>query len=235
MGQKARQRPDALKKKERTGTFERYATAQCVEGGPRLVLGVTHMGAFGFVPRSVRGLIEECRHAGANVRVALLDREFFSADVFATFDELDTGYIVPCKNTDPVVRALDDFAAGRRPAVSEMYITNADGVSVKYTMIITERKRKSRKGGESEDLPPKEKFIGFATNMPQADAELYSKRWGIETSYRMIENMRAKTCSKHTAARMFCFLYSVVMFNAWAVVNMLLSVTSNRPGQASGA
>ena len=57
------------KRKNGTGTFERYATAQCVEGGPRLVLGATHMGAFGFVPRSVRGLIEECRHAGANVRV----------------------------------------------------------------------------------------------------------------------------------------------------------------------
>ena len=219
------------KRKNGTGTFERYATAQCVEGGPRLVLGAMHMGAFGFVPRSVRSLVEECRHAGANVKAALLDREFFSADVFAVFDELGTGYIVPCKNTDPVVSALDDFAAGRRPAVSEMHITNADGVSVKYTMIITERKKKSRKGGESEDLPPKEKFIGFATNMPQADAELYSKRWGIETGYRMIENMRAKTCSKHTAARIFCFLYSVVMFNAWVTINMLMSATSKPAGK----
>ena len=53
-----------------------------------------------------------------------------------------------------------------------MHITNADGVSVKYTMIITERKKKSRKGGESEDLPPKEKFIGFATNMPQTQLKV---------------------------------------------------------------
>ena len=82
------------KRKNGTGTFERYATAQCVEGGPRLVLGAMHMGAFGFVPRSVRSLVEECRHAGANVKAALLDREFFSADVFAVFDELGTGYTV---------------------------------------------------------------------------------------------------------------------------------------------
>ena len=219
------------KRKNGTGTFERYATAQCVDGGPRLVLGAAHMGAFGFAPRSVRSLVEDCRRAGANVRAALLDREFFSADVFAAFDEMDTGYIVPCKNTDVVVDALDDFAAGRRPAVSEMYITNADGVSVRYTMIITERKKKSLKGRNPEDLPPKERFIGFATNMPQEDAELYAKRWGIETGYRMIENMRAKTCSKNTAARIFCFLYSVVMFNAWVTINMLLSATSKQAGK----
>ena len=219
------------KRKNGTGTFERYATVQCVKGGPRLVLGAEHVGAFGFAPRSVRSLIKACGHAGANVRAALLDLEFFSADVFAAFDELDTGYIVPCKNTDPVVDTLDDFAAGRCPAVSEMHITNTDGVSVRYTMIITERRKKSRKGRESEDLPPRERFIWFATNMPQTDAELYSKRWGIETGYRMIENMRAKTCSKHTAARIFCFLYSVVMFNAWVTINMLLSATSRQAGK----
>ena len=59
----------------------------------------------------------------------------------------------------------------------------------------------------------------------------YSKRWGIETGYRMIENMRAKTCSKHTAARIFCFLYPVVMSNAWVTINMLLSATSKQAGK----
>ena len=32
------------RRKNGTGTFERYITAQCVDGGPRLVLGVLHMG-----------------------------------------------------------------------------------------------------------------------------------------------------------------------------------------------
>ena len=139
------------------------------------------MGAFGLVPKFMRSLIETCRHAGSRVKAVLLDREFFSAGIFAVFDELGLGYIVPYKNTDVVIYVLDEFAAGRRPAVSEMHITNADGVSVKYTMIITERKKrakKRRKDGESEDgtPTPKEKFIGFATNMQQTDAKLDSKR-----------------------------------------------------------
>ena len=31
------------RRKNGTGTFERYITAQCVDGGPRLVLGVLHV------------------------------------------------------------------------------------------------------------------------------------------------------------------------------------------------
>ena len=44
------------RRKNGTGTFERYITAQCVDGGPRLVLGVLHMGALEDVPDFVRDL-----------------------------------------------------------------------------------------------------------------------------------------------------------------------------------
>ena len=217
-----------------TGTFERYITAQCVDGGPRLVLGVLHMGALEDVPGFVRDLIAICHSVGCNIRAVLLDREFFSTRVFETLEKMDVGYLVPCKNTDVVVDAIAEFVAGRRKAVSSLYITNADGVSVKYTIIITERKKKKKKrkksdsGEKSDDVHtrPEEEFIGFATNMPIQDAELYSKRWGIETGYRMIEEMRARTRSNKTVSRIFCFLYSVVMFNAWVMINAMMSATS---------
>ena len=35
------------RRKNSTGTFERDITVQCVDGGPRLVLGVLHMGPWG--------------------------------------------------------------------------------------------------------------------------------------------------------------------------------------------
>ena len=132
--------------------------------------------------------------------------------------------IVPCMNTHVVVDAIAEFAAGKRPVASELYITNADGVSVRYAMITAERNKKRRKNTKSAgtDLRPEEKFIGFATNMHLKDSELYSKRWGIETGYHMIEKMRARTRSTKTVSRIFCFLYSVAMFNAWMRINAML-------------
>ena len=76
--------------------------------------------------------------------------------------------------------AIAEFAAGRRTAASEMGITNADGMSVRYTMIIAERKKKRKKSGKEKSdgvgMRPEEKFIGFATNMQLKDSELHSKR-----------------------------------------------------------
>ena len=41
-----------------------------------------------------------------------------------------------------------------------------------------------------------------------------------------IEKMRARTRSSNTVSRIFCFLYSVVMFNAWVMINAMLSAVS---------
>ena len=167
---------------------------------------------------------------GCNIRAVLLDREFFSTRVFEALEKMGVGYLVPCKSTDVVVDAIAEFAAGRRTAASGLCITNADGMSVRYTMIIAERKKKSRKNSKEKSdgvgMRPEEKFIGFATNMQLKDSELYSKRWGTETGYRMIEKMMACTRSTKTVFRIFCFLYSVVMFNAWVMINAMLSAVS---------
>ena len=52
-------------------------------------------------------------------------------------------------NTHVVVDAIAEFAAGKRPVASELYITNADGVSVRYAMITAERNKKRRKNTKS--------------------------------------------------------------------------------------
>ena len=56
------------------------------------------------------------------------------------------------------------------------------------------------------------------------DVEEYSKRWTIETCYRLVENARAKSFgSSRGPARLFCFLYSLMLFNAWVLVNAQLA------------
>ena len=136
-------------------------------------------------------------------------------------------YLVPRKNANVIVDAIAKFVAGRRPAVSEMSITNAKGVSVKYTTIMAERKKKRKKSSKERsdgvDRRQEEKFIGFATNMQLKDSELYSKRCGIDTMYRMIEKIRVCARITKTVSRIFCFLYSEVIFNSWMMINAMLS------------
>ena len=79
-------------------------------------------------------------------------------------------------------------------------------------------KRTARKSKEP-DAPPEDRYIGFAANSNEAHVAAYMSRWGIETGYRMIENVRLKTRSTKLGARMLCFAASIIIFNQWVVIN----------------
>ena len=90
-----------------------------------------------------------------------------------------------------------------------------------YILIIT--KRRSAKKQSTE---PKENFIGFATNVPDVDIAEYCKRWGIETGYSMIEKIRVWTRSKKICARVFCFAFTLLLYNVWVMLNALLETNA---------
>ena len=214
--------------KQGTDYFIRYVTAQCVDRGARLMLAAIHIPALESMSDFVRRLVDLARQAGADIRLVLLDHEFFTTDVMKALRNMKVRYLMPCRNTDTVVDALDEFAAGRRGRISESRMTNAERVSVTYTMIITERTRR-KKNSKNE---PKNRYIGFATNAQDIDVAMYGQRWGIETGYKMLEAMRPRTRSRNIAARNFCFLYAMVMFNAWVLANAMLADCSDQADAA---
>ena len=213
------------KSKGRTGTFERYVVAQCVRPGVQLALALLHMPALEDTADYVRRAITTCRGTGAEIGTVMLDREFFSTDVIRTLGELGVGYLIPCVNTPNVVDAITEFSKGERPQVSGFRIAKSKNDYAEYTMIITERKRKSKKRRKAESCEeePEERYIAFATNRPGIDVDRYAERWMIETGFRMVENERVRTRSRSVTVRTLCFLYSLVLFNAWILANAELT------------
>ncbi len=216
------------KSKGRTGLFERYITAQCIYKGASLTLGVIHMPALEDASDFVQRIIKTCRDNRVRIGVAMLDREFFSTDVIRTLHETGVDFLMPCINTPGVIRAIAQFDCGNRMAVSRFRIAKTKNDYEEYTMIITKRKRKSRKSGSKK---PEEEYIAFATSVPGIDPDRYSKRWAIETGYRMIENQRVRTRSTSSTARLFCFLYSAILYNVWVLANAELT---RNPGMSGG-
>ncbi|MGI0086718.1 MAG: transposase [Nitrosotalea sp.] len=63
----------------------------------------------------------------------------------------------------------------------------------------------------------------LATNMrsrPQKILAMYKRRWGIETSYRMVEDFMPQTTSKKYVVRLYYFLFAVWMYNLWVLFNL---------------
>ena len=217
--------PVRSKSKGKTGSFERYIAAQCINPGIQMALALLHMPALEDTACYVRKTISMCRRTGAKIGTVMLDREFFSTDVIRVLEDLGVDYLIPCVNTANVVKAIEEFSRGERPAVSMFRIAKSKNDYVEYTMHITGRKKKSRKKSKSESCveKPEEKYIAFATNRPDIDLKRYSERWMIETGFRMVENQRVRTRSRSVTVRTLCFLYSLVLFNSWVLANAELT------------
>lgn len=53
----------------------------------------------------------------------------------------------------------------------------------------------------------------------------YSKRWGIETGYRLkAQDLRLRTTSKNYTLRLFYFLFCVMLYNLWVITNVVVGV-----------
>ena len=68
-------------------------------------------------------------------------------------------------------------------------------------------------------------YIVFATHLPMGRAQLgilmllekYRRKWGIETAYRQMEEIRPWTTSRSATFRMILLFASLFMYNMWAV------------------
>ena len=230
--------PNLIKGREKSGTklFERHITIQSIVHGRRLTLGSFLVPALADVDYFVGMLIAQVQDMGLDIGTVMVDREFFSAKVLQAFVNRGVSYLMPCRNTDVVIADIEEFVQNKRDRISEEWLTSSTD-QISYTMIITKRrrrikgKRRKKEGSTLEDIedmfdsepdePPHHTYIAFATNDPTINVEEYTRRWGIETGYRMLESARPRTRSTNQEARTFCFAYAIMMYNAWVLFNIL--------------
>ena len=215
-------------RKSGTNRFEAYITAQCVNSKSRLILAALYMDKSSSVHESLRRIINLCLEnvstVGSRLGLILVDRGFFSVNSISEIERLSLEYLMPCTRTSRVKDSLRKFVAKTLGPISKSDITNSDKVTVQYHMIITKKKRVRKESEKAKKADaPEDRYIAFATNAPWMNVKEYSKRWTIETCYRLVENARAKSFGSNRPARLFCFLYSLTLFNAWALVNAQLA------------
>ena len=141
-----------------------------------------------------------------------VDRGFFDSKSIGVFNTFGVKWLMPGHKNYAIRRAMDVSPAPR--VISGFCMKN-----VRFNLVIGINKR----SGEKQV---------FATNMHFKDNDvdhierlffLYSKRWGIETSYRVKKHsFRAKTTSKNFHIRLFYFLFSVLLYNLWILADILI-------------
>lgn len=192
------------KPKNGTSTFYSYATASIVKDGCRLVIAQLPYLPLDQKSEVVKLLLDECQSL-VHVEVALFDRGFFCEKVIALLEARRLHYVMPAVRNKKVKKIELQLKSFPSTVLSEV---KSQPVKLVFVQV---------KDGQAL------KILVFCTNLPCWRGKLveyYSKRWGIETSYRCVEDFAAKTCSTNAVVRLFLFYFAVALYNAWVMANM---------------
>lgn len=178
----------------------RFATASVLVNKERVTLAVAPM-----LDKCILGHVKRLLNCvlglGLSIKLLLFDRGYYSVDLIRYLDSAKTKYIMHIPWFGKPLKAQED----------RNYTTT------------THNKRSSQQATfRLVTLRQKAKLLIFATNTslkPRRLKKTFRKRWGIETSYRMIGMFLAKTTSKLYSLRLLYFFLAVVLYNLWVLWN----------------
>lgn len=197
-----------------TATCYKFATINIVESGKRftlLALPVTNLDS----KNSVLSKLFSYALQRIKINHVFIDRGFFDSQSLATVEKFHLKYLMPAIHNFSVKRVMELSPA---PSIIKGFTLN----NLPMNLVIVE---------DTDHKGEKVKRV-FATNIDFDEKEvdlaerllaLYSKRWGIETSYRVKKHSyRPKTTSKNYIIRLFYFLFSVLLYNLWILADILI-------------
>lgn len=197
-----------------TSSCYKFATINIVEAGKRFTLLAVPVSALDNKEMVLSKLLG---YALQRIKINHLtfDRGFFDSQSLATVDKFHVKYLMPAIHNFSVKRAMDLSPA---PSIIKGFVLN----NYPLNLVIvedTDNKGEKVKRVFATNMDFDEKEVGLAERLLM----LYSKRWGIETSYRVKKHSyRPKTTSKNYIIRLFYFLFSVLLYNLWILADLLI-------------
>lgn len=147
-----------------------------------------------------------------SIDVALFDRGFNNWGIILKMQELKVNYMIFWKKSGSwYVKPLKKLKKGKFCELTKKYkyYRNKNGTWVYSKFIIV--KQLEYDGFVNDWI--------FATNLNKKSAEnyvrRYKKRWGIETIFRVTDDIRIFTTSTNPLIRYFLFMFTCFVYNVW--------------------
>ncbi len=221
-GQVERDDPMVVRAKAKAGTnqFHGYATVSIVHNRRRYVLALRFVQPHESMAAIVRDLLNRVRRLNIRIRRVYLDKEFYAVEVFRTLDRRRLAYVIPVpvkRNKKGKPTALQALCTGRRSYMTTytLHPTHGHRYPVALVLVKRNRRRKQRKVVRW--------FVYAVTGLPPAMTphgvfEVYRQRFGIETSYRQLHQVRARTSSRNPTLRLLLVGLAVILLNVYVTL-----------------
>lgn len=233
-GQPAFDENEVYRSKPKSGTshFHAYATAIVVHKGYRFTLALTYVQRGEALKDVLKRLTRLVRKQGVKIKYTLLDKEFCSVEVIQYLRRAKYGFIIAApvrgrktKNKNHPATGLRALKKKKNGYYSHTFTRKEKGgktKSVKVKICVSGKSCRHNKTGKK-----KYKKLLYAIwkvhKTPSKIREEYRKRFGVETSYRQMNEARIKTCTRSPLLRLLFIGVALVLRNVWVWVHFRLA------------
>lgn len=204
------------KRQRGTNYCHQYATLEIVSGKCRPTLAIRKLSVDDDNKAAVIKELICIARKHVQIAVILLDRAFYGFACIRTLKTLKAKFVMAVPKDKAVKQAIKKNE-NKLPIVVQHCIKEQETFNL--CMI----------HGEAKEPDKPRPVYCFATNI-QTDnaehiAELYRKRWSIETGYKTKKQFRAKTSTANNTVRELYFFMECLLYNAWYNVRNTATTT----------
>jgi hypothetical protein len=216
-GQPAAAETELLRQAPKHGTthFHGYATVALVHQQQRYVVAFCFVEAGTPMVAIVRQLLKRVQTLGIRIKLVLLDKGFYAGAIFRTLDRRGLSYIVPARlgKRHRLFQRRGSYRTTHR-------LTHAQGGAYRVWLVVLKRFKTVKKGKRQAG------WLGYCCggwtrhlSFAQVRAR-YRQRFGIETSFRQMNQVRARTTTRSPRLRLLYFGLALILVNwylSWRV------------------
>jgi hypothetical protein len=229
-GQPAQDDNEIRRGKAKSGTthFHVYATLSIVHHQRRYELALTFVWADESMEKVTQRLILQAKTLGLRIRRAYLDKGFCGKEVFHFLRTHRIPYLIPIpkRGKSGGIRALCVGRCSYRTGYT--FNVNTERAYTTDVILIC-RYPKGRYGRHQVEW-----FVYAAWGMDNIDLhqifDLYRRRFGMESGYRQMHQVRARTTSRNPALRLLLVGLALIIYNLYITLRRIY-LTPRRYGE----
>lgn len=196
-----------------TGCFK-FLTISVVNRDNKLIFGSLPVSRGADIVKLIMELLQQAKTL-AHPEILLFDRGFDNLELLARLQEANLRYQILWRKQAWATKILRKMRRGEIKEITQVrkYSKDKSTFKVKVRYVFIKKYRRFAKGKAYNWV--------FATNTRQKSqhfyVDKYRKRWGIETVFRVLDNIQIKTTSKNEVIRYFINMFCSLVYNLWKV------------------
>jgi hypothetical protein len=222
--------------KDGTSHFHAYATAYVVLKGQRFTVALAAVAKGEPLKDVLQGLLKQARSVGIKPRLLLLDRGFYSVDVIRYLQAARYPFLMPVvirgrKADDPRgPSGTRVFAALKRSGWFEYTVHSGTRRTATVTICVSCRNYRGQwdRHGRQALVYACWGAVGRSCTWVR---ETYRARFGIEASYRQMNQARGRTSTRRPELRLLYVGMALALRNEWVWLHFEVLSTPRRGGR----